>query len=80
MQYLEPGPGRSIPVDARVDDLLHWETIVVTDDIDALFAKLEASSVTFVSDQIQALPSSYGHRRGFYVKDPDGHVVGIFAR
>lgn len=32
LEYLAPRDGRARPVDARANDLLHWETVLVTED------------------------------------------------
>lgn len=79
LEYQNPKNGRSYPKDERADDLVHWETIVKTDNAEAIFQKLKESEVTFISEKVTAIPSpNYGYKKGFYVRDPDGHVVGVF--
>jgi len=79
LEYQNPLTGRPYPKDERADDLVHWETIIKTDNAELLFQKLKSCNATFISKQVINIPSSsYGYRRGFYVRDPDGHVVGIF--
>jgi catechol 2,3-dioxygenase-like lactoylglutathione lyase family enzyme len=79
LEYLSPKNGRAFPVDERADDLIHYETILVTKELDALYQKLKKENVVFISPSIVTIPvSSYGYKRGFYIRDPDGHVVGIF--
>ena len=81
LEYLTPKTGKTYPKDSRADDLLHWETIFVTDELDQLFLKLKSANVLFVSPSIvNIVNNNYMYRRGFYVCDPDGHVVGIFER
>ncbi len=81
LEYLAPTTGRPYPRDERADDLLHWETIMTTDNAAALFEKLKASHVTLLSTTVITIPSqSYSYKKGFYLRDPDGHVIGIFEK
>ncbi len=81
LDYLAPADGKPYPVNARPDDLIHWETIVITPDATGLFEKLKEGGNTIISDGVIVLPSNNdNYRRGFYVRDPDGHVVGIFEK
>ncbi|MFM9840876.1 MAG: VOC family protein [Cyclobacteriaceae bacterium] len=81
LEYLKPKNGRSYPKDERADDLVHWETIMTTTNAEALFQKLKVSKVAFVSSQVITFPSNeYLYKKGFYIRDPDGHVVGIFEK
>jgi catechol 2,3-dioxygenase-like lactoylglutathione lyase family enzyme len=81
LEYVYPKTGRPYPKDARTDDLIHYETIMTTDDLNGLYQKLKSQNATFVSSDIITIPSKiYNYTRGFYVRDPDGHVVGIFEK
>lgn len=81
LEYVNPKNGRPYPKDARADDLVHWETLMTTDSIELVFAKLKKNNADFVSNGIINLPSNtYSYKKGFYVRDPDGHVVGIFEK
>jgi catechol 2,3-dioxygenase-like lactoylglutathione lyase family enzyme len=81
LEYLSPVTGRPYPVDAKADDLIHWETIMVTNDVSALYEKLKAVNTPFVSSGIVSIPEAgYGYKEGFYFRDPDGHVIGIFEK
>jgi catechol 2,3-dioxygenase-like lactoylglutathione lyase family enzyme len=81
LEYLHPTDGRLYPEDGRVDDLIHWETIMVTSDASNLFQKLKTENALFVSDGIVSFSrNADGYKKGFYVRDPDGHVVGIFEK
>lgn len=81
LEYLHPLDGRLYPEDERADDLVHWETIMITRDASALFQKLTSAKAEFISDGVVSLPSNtLGYKKGFYVRDPDGHVVGIFEK
>ncbi len=81
LEYRAPRSGRKYPKDERPDDLIHYETILLTNDIDQLYLKLKKRNAKFVSQKMIAIPSPvYGYTRGFYIRDPDGHVVGIFEK
>jgi len=81
LEYLNTKTGRLYPKDARLDDLIHYETIMTTNDIQGLYQKLKKQNVTFISSGIVNIPAKgYAYSKGFYVRDPDGHVVGIFQK
>jgi catechol 2,3-dioxygenase-like lactoylglutathione lyase family enzyme len=81
LEYLHPTDGRPYPKDERADDLVHWETIMITSDACAMYKKLNSANAEFLSHGIVSLSSNmYGYKKGFYVRDPDGHVVGIFEK
>jgi catechol 2,3-dioxygenase-like lactoylglutathione lyase family enzyme len=81
LEYLTPKTGRPYPANAKADDLIHWETLMVTADAEALYQKLRKEKVILMSNGIVRVPSeNYGYRRGFYFRDPDGHVIGIFEK
>jgi catechol 2,3-dioxygenase-like lactoylglutathione lyase family enzyme len=82
LEYLNPVDGRKYPVDEKADDIVHWETLLFTPDLDATYRTLRVHHVLFVSKDIIEISSMPGNatKRGFYVRDPDGHVVGIFER
>lgn len=80
LDYVEPDDGRAYPHDARVDDLISWEIIYTTSDIAGLYKKLKESGVRLISNGIVELGSQFPYRKGFYVRDPDGHLIGIFQQ
>jgi catechol 2,3-dioxygenase-like lactoylglutathione lyase family enzyme len=48
LEYLTPRDGRPRPADARANDPVHWQTMVVVNDVDALAQKLRQAQVGFV--------------------------------
>ncbi len=81
LNYLAPAGGRPIPVDAKADDLWHWETTLQVQDIDQAAARLQAGGAQFISPGVITLADeALGFRRGFLVKDPDGHVLRVIER
>lgn len=81
LEYLTPRDGRSIPLDARSDDLAHWETTLVVNDANAAAQKLQAGGYTFVSSGVVEMPKpTLGFRKGFLVRDPDGHAIRIVEK
>ncbi|MGV0027677.1 VOC family protein [Phormidesmis priestleyi] len=81
LDYLEPRDGRSLPADARPNDLLHWQTTLVVKDAAAIAQQLRLNQSTFVSPNLVALPEqTFGFRKGFLVRDPDGHVMRLVEK
>lgn len=81
LEYLNPKDGRPYPKDERADDLIHWETIMITNDAASLYQKMKKLNVVMISKQVVDFSQNqYGYKKGFYARDPDGHVVGIFEK
>lgn len=81
LEYLSPQGGRPTPGDLAANDLAHWQTTLSIDgpkSLDSLAARLRDGDVPFVSPAIATLPNpELGFRRGFLVRDPDGHALQI---
>jgi catechol 2,3-dioxygenase-like lactoylglutathione lyase family enzyme len=81
LEYLAPRDGRPIPTDLRANDLVHWQTELLTRDADAAARGARAANVAFVSPGVVTLPDgALGFRQGMTVRDPDGHVMQLIAR
>ncbi len=81
LEYLAPRDGRPMPADTRANDLLHWQTKLVTHDADVATRRLLAGKVALVSSGVVALPEdSMGFRKGVSVQDPDGHVMQLIEK
>ncbi len=71
LEYLAPQGGRPRPEGARANDLLHWETALVTEDVAGLAQRLGAGAPVELSD------GGLGFREALLVADPDGHVMRV---
>src|SRR5213080_2046859 len=74
LEYLTPRDGRTRPADVHANDIVHWQTTIATDDVEALAKKLRDAHVGFVSTGIIVIPNDkFGFSKGTLVSDPDGH-------
>jgi catechol 2,3-dioxygenase-like lactoylglutathione lyase family enzyme len=81
LEYLTPRDGRPIPTDKRANDLMHWQTTLVTSRIEAVARSSSIGRVGLVSPGVVALPENpWGFKRGLLVQDPDGHVVQVIDK
>jgi len=81
LEYLEPRDGRSLPTDARANDLLHWQTTLVVNDVVAIAQQLRLNHTTFVSPTVVTLPEpALGFRKGILIRDPDGHSLRLIEK
>jgi len=81
LEYLTPTDGRRRPADVRANDIVHWQTIIVTDDVDILAKKLRDAHVSFVSPGVVAMPKQRaGFSKGALVSDPDGHDLLLIQK
>jgi len=77
LQYISPGPGKPYPADSRVDDIWHWQTILVVEDAEGLLHKLKLMNVVFISkDLVDQLVNGL-HTKSYILRDPDGHALLI---
>jgi catechol 2,3-dioxygenase-like lactoylglutathione lyase family enzyme len=76
LEYVTPRDGRPRPSDARPNDLVHWQTKMITSDAETARHELLASHAAFISPREPAvLDGRLGFKKGFIVQDPDGHAV-----
>jgi catechol 2,3-dioxygenase-like lactoylglutathione lyase family enzyme len=76
LEYLSPAGGRPRPAAARANDLLHWQTDLLSRDVQGLARELLAAGVAFDSPGEVTLPdAALGFRQAMLVADPDGHRV-----
>jgi catechol 2,3-dioxygenase-like lactoylglutathione lyase family enzyme len=81
LEYLTPRDGRPRPKDIHANDIVHWQTIVATDDVDLMAKKLRDAHVGFVSTGVIAVPNDKsGFSKGALVSDPDGHDVLLIQK
>lgn len=81
LEYLAPRDGRPYPPGTHANDLLHWQTTLVTPDLAAAERALRAAGTPFVSPGAVALPDTLlGFRRALLVRDPDGHAMQVVER
>lgn len=78
LEYLAPMDGRSLPPDAKPNDLLHWQTTLVVNDLAAIVERLRLHQATFISPNVVTLPEKlFGFKQGVLVRDPDGHPLRL---
>jgi len=78
LEYLTPGDGRPMPADERANDVMHWQTTVVTGDASTLVERLRRGNARFVSPGLVSTPDrTMGFGRSTLVRDPDGHVLHL---
>ncbi|HEU4388861.1 MAG TPA: VOC family protein, partial [Blastocatellia bacterium] len=81
LEYLAPRDGRPAPDDERANDLIHWQTKLVTSDSAGIARALLERKYRFVSTAVTTLPDgNLGFVRGFLVRDPDGHVMELVEK
>jgi catechol 2,3-dioxygenase-like lactoylglutathione lyase family enzyme len=81
LEYLSPRDGRPAPTDLRANDLLHWQTKLITHDLASIHVRLRAGHYGFISSGLIQLPESVlGFKRSFLVRDPDAHAMQLIER
>jgi catechol 2,3-dioxygenase-like lactoylglutathione lyase family enzyme len=80
LEYLAPRDGRPIPGDERADDVVHWQTEMLTIDASATEQQLHRANVHFVSSGAIPVDRRLGFHKALLVRDPDGHVVELAER
>jgi catechol 2,3-dioxygenase-like lactoylglutathione lyase family enzyme len=81
LEYLAPRDGRPMPVGAKANDIAHWQTRVLTQDVAAAAQATRNRNFALVSPGVISLPSKdLGISKGVLVRDPDGHVIELAER
>jgi len=78
LEYLSPRDGCPFPLDEHANDVIHRQTVLVTNSADQAARDLLLAEVNFVSSGVIANQmDELGYRTAFIVRDPDGHAVEI---
>jgi catechol 2,3-dioxygenase-like lactoylglutathione lyase family enzyme len=81
LEYLAPRDGRPLPSDTHANDLLHWQTRLMTTDAKAAAHKLNSGKSVFVSSGVVTIPQhSLDFTSGLLVRDPDGHALLVIQK
>jgi catechol 2,3-dioxygenase-like lactoylglutathione lyase family enzyme len=78
LEYLAPRDGRPRPTDVRPNDLVHGQTVLQADDLEAVVRALRGSACALASPDVATAPEpALGFRKGALVADPDGHALEL---
>jgi catechol 2,3-dioxygenase-like lactoylglutathione lyase family enzyme len=78
LEYLSPRNGRPLYEGAQSNDLVSWQTRLITDRPDSLYEDLLRAKYLLISSGIIKIPNQQlGIKDGFLVRDPDGHIIQI---
>lgn len=81
LEYLAPRDGRPVPADIRANDLLHWQTGLVSTNGTELERKMRAVNARFVSSAtVKISDRKLGFKKGLMVRDPDGHALQLLEK
>ncbi len=81
LEYLAPRDGRPRPADIHANDIVHWQTMIATDDADLMAKRLQDAHVGFVSSGVVVMPKDKaGFSKGALVSDPDGHDLLLIQK
>jgi catechol 2,3-dioxygenase-like lactoylglutathione lyase family enzyme len=81
LEYLTPRDGRVRQADLHANDIVHWQTMIATNDVDLLAKKLQDAHIRFISPGVIVMPKDKaGFSKGALVSDPDGHCVLLVQR
>ena len=81
LEYVAPDNGRPIPPDERANDIMHWQTTLVVDDVEDAARQIRARDYEFVSSGVVEFPDNkLGFRKAVLFRDPDGHVIRIVEK
>jgi catechol 2,3-dioxygenase-like lactoylglutathione lyase family enzyme len=81
LDYLAPPGGREYPAKSKPNDLWHWHTTMVVNDVQEVFTQLKERGYTIVSQGIITIPHPIlGNVGAVLVRDPDGHAALVINR
>ncbi len=81
LEYLAPRDGRPAPRDLKANDLAHWQTKLITHDLESAVVRVREGRYVFVSSGLVQSPEAVlGFKRGLLVRDPDAHALQLVER
>jgi catechol 2,3-dioxygenase-like lactoylglutathione lyase family enzyme len=81
LEYLAPRDGHASPFDLHANDVAHWQTTIVAEQVDSLIALARDHRITLVSPgAVMATELPLGFRAGALTRDPDGHGLRIVTK
>jgi catechol 2,3-dioxygenase-like lactoylglutathione lyase family enzyme len=81
LEYLAPRDGRMTPPDWKANDLTHWQTKLITKDINAAERAVLSGKFQLVSSGVLTLAegeAAFG--KSFLARDPDGHAMQLVGK
>lgn len=81
LEYLAPRDGRPTPPDKRANDLVHWQTKLLTHDLEAAAVRLRLGRYALISSGlIQLSEPLLGFKRSLLVRDPAAHAMQLIEK
>jgi extradiol dioxygenase family protein len=78
LEYLSPRDGRPLPTDEHANDIVHRQTVLLTQNTELTAQQLRSAKVSFVSSGVVTNQNGeLGFHKGLVVRDPDGHAIEI---
>jgi catechol 2,3-dioxygenase-like lactoylglutathione lyase family enzyme len=78
LEYLAPRDGRPFPSDEHSNDIVHWQTVLLTRSADRAALGLSTAQANFVSSGVVVNHTQQlGFIKAVIVRDPDGHAVEV---
>ena len=76
LEYISPSNGRKTPVEARANDISHWQTRLSVEEIAGIYTQLIKGRFALLSSGLIDLSGDgIGFKRAFIARDPDLHAV-----
>lgn len=81
LEYLTPRDGRPMSTDEKANDLVHWQTQLITSNVEGALQRLRSDRDTFVSPGVLTFTEpQLGFQKALLVRDPDGHVMQLIEQ
>jgi len=81
LDYKTPPGGRPMPADSAATDVWHWQTSVMTEDIQAVTDRLRQAGAQFITPDPIAIPQEaqgqLGFKKALMIRDPNGHALRL---
>jgi len=81
LEYLAPRDGRAAATDTHANDVVHWQTTLITGAPERVNDLLRLRLFSLVSPNVVSLPTQdLGLRRAIVIRDSDGHGLRLATR
>jgi catechol 2,3-dioxygenase-like lactoylglutathione lyase family enzyme len=76
LEYLTPRDGRPTPADTRPNDIVHWQTVLLGEDAEAVARAVRNGNCAMLSAEVVAPAEPVlGFAKALLIRDPDGHAL-----
>jgi catechol 2,3-dioxygenase-like lactoylglutathione lyase family enzyme len=80
LEYLAPRTGRTLPADARLNDLVAWQTLLTVPSAATLTSRITGAGAMLVAPGVAGAWRQAATKNELLIRDADGHALVLRSR